>query len=208
MLPRLAAAIGDVTEQFDVVSPYFVPTESGKAAFAELAGRGVEVRVLTNSLAATDVLAVHAGYAQHREALLESGLRLYELKPGAETVTVGGDLPHRLGSSGASLHAKTFAVDGRRIFVGSFNFDPRSASLNTEMGFVVDSPALAEAVHAAFRTTIPKVAYEAQLDPDGRLEWIDREDGSDRVFTTEPRAGLLHRAMVRVLTWLPSDGLL
>ncbi len=208
VLSRLTAEIGDVSRRLDIVSPYFVPTASGTAGFAELAKRGVETRVLTNSLAATDVLAVHAGYAQQREALLHSGVRLFELKPQPSDVPVGGDLLHRLGSSSASLHAKTFAVDGRRVFVGSFVFDPRSAALNTEMGLVAESPALAAAIHEAFDTAIPRRAYEAQLDPDGQLEWFERDSRAGRLHSTEPDSTALHRAMVRALTWLPIERLL
>ncbi len=207
---RLVDVIGEPSAQFDVVSPYFVPGASGTEAFGELAKRGVKIRVLTNSLAATDVSAVHAGYAKRRSALLESGVRLYELKPDADAVTarITGSLLHRLGGSGASLHAKTFAVDGKRAFVGSFNFDPRSAALNTEMGFVVDSPALAQAIHQAFETKVPQLAYEARLGPDRRLEWVDRSQGSDQVLTTEPDSSLLKRGIVKVMSWLPIDWLL
>ena len=142
MLPRLEAALGKPARELDLVSPYFVPTQGGTAGLIALAARGVRVRVLTNSLAATDVTPVHAGYAKYREALLRGGVRLYELKPlghqdSAERQRSGG------GSSSASLHAKTFAVDRSRLFVGSFNLDPRSARLNTEMGVVIDSAALA-----------------------------------------------------------------
>lgn len=121
---QLAAAVGVPQTSFDVVSPYFVPGKGGTEHLVELARRGVAVRVLTKSLAATDVAAVHAGYAKRRHALLAAGVRLYELKPDAADAsrerggTVGG------GSSDASLHAKSFAVDGEQVFVGSFNLDP------------------------------------------------------------------------------------
>ena len=208
LMPRLEAAVGEPGSQFDVVSPYFVPMATGAEAFAELARRGVRVRVLTNSLAATDVSAVHAGYAKQRKLLLEAGVKLFELKPTSTPTASLGDWVKALGGSGASLHAKTFAVDGRRAFVGSFNFDPRSAELNTEMGFVVDSPTLAGRIHAAFDTTVPQVAYEVRLDPNGSLEWIDRRDGTEQVLTTEPQSGLIRRAIVRVMSWLPIDRLL
>src|SRR5690606_22057425 len=109
--------------------------------------RGVKVRILTNSLDATDVAAVHAGYAKWRKDLLKSGITLFEMNS-FSSVTAGRKSKSSIGSSGASLHAKTFAVDGKRIFVGSFNFDPRSFNLNTELGFVIDSPALARQIGA------------------------------------------------------------
>ncbi|MBS1135759.1 MAG: hypothetical protein H6R02_2900, partial [Burkholderiaceae bacterium] len=142
LFPQLVKLIGKPRKSLDLISPYFVPRDDGTAALVALAGSGVQVRILTNSLAASDVSAVHAGYAKHRAALLKAGVQLYELKP-----TAGRDAPvDRAGlgsSSSAGLHAKTFAVDGKRVFVGSFNFDPRSARLNTEMGMVIDSPKLA-----------------------------------------------------------------
>jgi putative cardiolipin synthase len=208
LLQRLGAVIGAPQSAFDVVSPYFVPMAAGTDAFRDLAGRGVKVRVLTNSLAATDVFAVHAGYAKRRKALLEAGVRLFELQPTAKPDTTFGDWVRVLGGSGASLHAKTFAVDGQRAFVGSFNFDPRSTELNTEMGFVVDSPALAADIAHAFDTTLPHVAYEVRLDPQGRLEWVDRSAAVERVYTREPGAGLLKRMAARVASWLPIEWLL
>lgn len=207
MLPRIGTAIGKVENRLDLVSPYFVPMAKGTEAFARLAREGVKVRILTNSLAATDVTAVHAGYAKRRKALLESGARLFELKPDAakssSTVRKKG-----MGSSSASLHAKTFAVDGKRAFIGSFNFDPRSAALNTEMGFVVESTELAEAIHTAFESELQKGCYEVRLNANGDLEWLDRSTADATLYEKEPETGLFKRGMVAVLSWLPIDILL
>ena len=204
MLPDLANAIGRAESRLDLVSPYFVPMAEGTEAFAAMARKGIRIRVLTNSLAATDVSAVHAGYAKRRKALLRTGMRLFELKPDASR-TRGGASSMSFGSSSASLHAKTFAIDDRRVFIGSFNFDPRSAEFNTEMGFLVDSPALAKAIHTAFDTELHKGNYEVRLDATGKLEWIDRSSGTDVVWHEEPGAGLLKRSLVAVLSWLPID---
>jgi putative cardiolipin synthase len=198
MLPRLEAAVGKPERQLDLVSPYFVPTKEGTAALAATAGRGVNVRVLTNSLAATDVAPVHAGYAKYREELLRAGVRLYELKPTTTEKTGRSG-----GSSDASLHAKTFAVDRSRIFVGSFNFDPRSARLNTEMGVVIESAALAARLSDTLDSALPGDAYELRLT-DNRLEWID---GAAR-HTSEPGAGLLQRLWIGLLSLLPIEWLL
>ena len=208
LMPRLKATVGEPESRFDVVSPYFVPMASGTETFAELVRRGVQVRVLTNSLSATDVPAVQAGYAKRREALLRAGVKLFELKATAAPAGDSGNWVAKLGGSAASLHAKTFAVDGRRAFVGTFNFDPRSAELNTEMGFVVDSPSVAGQISHAFETILPQVAYEVRLGADGQLRWVDRDGDAERILTTEPGAGALKRALVRVLSWLPIDSLL
>jgi len=204
MLPRLTAELGTPLRTLELVSPYFVPGSEGTDILVGWARAGVRVRVLTNSLAATDVAAVHAGYARRREALLRGGVRLMELRPTADPAgRATGAGPG--GSSRASLHAKTFAIDGERVFVGSFNFDPRSAELNTEMGFVVDSPTLARRLSAGLDVLVPTQAWGMELDPQGRLRWVD---GSAAPPMRDPAVGLLRRAMVRVLSWLPIEWLL
>lgn len=204
MLPKLTAALGTPRRTLDLVSPYFVPGEAGAEALATLATGGVRVRLLTNSLAATDVSAVHAGYAKRRETLLRAGVELLELRP-RFAQPPRGDGAGLTGSSRASLHAKTFSVDGERIFVGSFNFDPRSAELNTEMGFVVDSAPLAMRLSNLFDTIFPSMAYRVALDAQGRLRWLD---GTAEPLTSEPGVGLLRRALVRMLSWLPIEWML
>jgi putative cardiolipin synthase len=197
MLPRLAAALGEPARELDLVSPYFVPTKEGSDALRAMAQRGVRLRVLTNSLAATDVSPVHAGYAKYREQLLRAGVRLYELK------RVGEARDTRGGSSDASLHAKTFGVDRSRIFVGSFNFDPRSARLNTEMGVVLESAQLATRLADALDRDLARNAYEVRLNAES-LEWIDGEQR----HASEPGAGLLKRLWIGFLSILPIEWLL
>lgn len=203
LLPwQLREIIGEPAASLDLVSPYFVPTAAGVEALAALAGRGVRVRVLTNALEATDVALVHSGYAKRRKPLLEAGIELFELRrsPGAAPRHAGLS-----GSSGTSLHAKTFAVDGRRVFVGSLNFDPRSAKLNTEMGLVIESPALALAIAAAFDDRIPAAAYEVRLSETGKLVWVERSGGGEVVHDSEPGAGFWRRLWVGFLSILPIE---
>ena len=199
MLPRLQVAIGEPQRSLDLVSPYFVPTEDGTAALRALAERGVKVRVLTNSLAATDVAPVHAGYAKYRKALLRGGIRLYELKPSPEPRT-----GENRGGSDASLHAKTFAVDAQRIFVGSFNFDPRSARLNTEMGVVIESASLAARLSSALDDALPRDAYEVRLSEQGQLQWLSE----GKVSSAEPGAGFFRSLWIGFLSLLPIEWLL
>lgn len=205
---NLENLLGVPHKELDLISPYFVPGKAGTQAFADLAHKGVGVRVLTNALEATDVAAVHAGYAKWRKPLLEAGVLLYESRRSWEA----GDAreqPGRFGSSASSLHAKTFAVDDQRIFVGSFNFDPRSIELNTEMGLVIDSPALAGQLGQAMRTTIPQRAYQVLLNPDGSLYWIARNaNGTTTRYDTEPGASVWKRLGVAILSVLPIDWLL
>ncbi|HEX6692538.1 MAG TPA: phospholipase D family protein, partial [Burkholderiales bacterium] len=189
LFTELLRTTADPTKSFDLVSPYFVPGPEGVAALGALAQRGVAVRVLTNSLAATDVGAVHAGYAKHRPELLRAGVRLYELKPTAEK-----DAPRPQksggGSSSASLHAKTFALDRSHVFVGSFNFDQRSAHLNTEMGLMIESAPLGRHFAATLDEDLGRTAYEVVLTPGGALEWVEGNARHD----SEPGVGALRRA--------------
>jgi putative cardiolipin synthase len=206
IMDDFAEVIGPAQRRADLVSPYFVPGAAGTRRLAELARRGVAVRVLTNSLNATNHPVVHAGYLKRRRPLLEAGVRLYEMKSELDENTT-----RQRGfaaSSGAVLHAKTFAVDDRWVFVGSFNFDPRSVSLNTEMGLILDDPRLARSIGAAFEKRIPQAAWEVRLGATGGLEWVDTTTTPPTVLTREPEAGLLTRAGLRMLSWLPLDWML
>jgi putative cardiolipin synthase len=208
--------VGVPKSNVELVSPYFVPTAAGVDAFASMVQSGVKVRVLTNSLHATDVAVVHAGYAKRRKDLLKAGVVLYEMRRlstmGDEREEGGNrERPRgagRFGSSGSSLHAKTFSVDGSRFFVGSFNFDPRSAHLNTELGFLIDSPKLAQQIEHIFDDTIPQSAYEVKLGEDGRLYWLEHRDGKQLRHDTEPKTNVWQRIGVKILALLPIEWLL
>lgn len=192
--------------ELELVSPYFVPGKEGVEYFSALARRGIKVTILTNSLAATDVAAVHAGYARRRKPMLEAGVSIFEMEPEFSPAPTKGHGP--LGSSSASLHAKTFSIDRSRAFVGSFNFDPRSERLNTELGFVIDSPSMAQAIADAFATVIPARAYQVRLNDAGALQWVVQRDDRERVYDQEPRAGFWLRAYVLMLSLLPIEWLL
>ena len=208
MLDQLRAALGPATRELDLISPYLIPGEEGTEMLGAIVARGVRVRVLTNALAATDTAVVHTGYARYRERLLRDGVQLYELKPGAGE-REDSRRPRLGGSSSASLHAKTAAVDRKRVFVGSFNYDPRSQRLNTELGLVMEDTPLAARVSEVFDTRIPDDAYEVRLAADGRgLEWIERTREGEVVYTTEPQTGWPRRLLVQVLSLLPLEPLL
>jgi putative cardiolipin synthase len=209
LLPRkLGELLGEPRAAVDLVSAYFVPAQAGTESFVAMARGGVKVRVLTNSLEATDVAVVHSGYAKRRKALLEAGVRLFELKAISPASQRGSALTGSAGSSAASLHAKTFAVDRSRVFVGSFNFDPRSAHLNTEMGLVIDSPALAQNITEAFERNIPERSYEVRLSAEGALYWIEHRGAETLRHDTEPGSGFWKRTAVRLLSLLPIEWLL
>jgi putative cardiolipin synthase len=203
---ELTEVFGDPATELDLVSAYFVPTAAGVDALVPMARRGVNVRVLTNSLEATDVAPVHAGYAKRRKALLAGGVKLYEMRllPGVEHERSMGSF----GSSGSSLHAKTFSADRSRIFIGSYNFDPRSARLNTELGFIIESPTLANSLAERFEKEIPASAYEVHLTGNGELYWTARRDGKEVRYDTEPGTSFWLRTAVWVMSLLPIEWLL
>ena len=210
LAPKLRENLSATHRELLIVSPYFIPGENGVALLESLRSRGVRVVVLTNSLAATDVAAVHAGYKRYREELIRMGVELYENKPsggwgssrkGRLGLLFGGSR----GSSRASLHAKTFTFDQRRIFVGSMNLDPRSIHLNTEMGILIDSPDLAGDFAKIILRDLPRNAYRVELDR-GKLVWITQENGQPQRFTTEPQTSGLQRLTVDALGLLPIEG--
>ena len=204
--PQMKEALGPPRAFFGLVSAYFVPTRTGAAGLSALARQGVTVRVLTNSLEATDLAVVHSGYAKHRHALLSAGVELFEIKREFAEPSVRGR--GFAGSSSTSLHAKTFSIDRQRLFVGSFNFDPRSARLNTEIGLVIESPTLARSLSEALERAIPTRAYRVRLTDSGRLQWIEQVDGREVAHDTEPGTTIGRRALVTALSWLPIDWLL
>ena len=212
MVGQLAGLWVDPTQRALIVSPYFVPGPFGMAYFRYWRHQGVQIDVLTNSYAASDVPVVHAGYANYRIPLLETHVNLYELKPTAEPT--GGRLRNLgSGSSRASLHAKTFVFDNEHVFIGSFNFDPRSALLNTEMGLVIHSNELARQVTALVEDAMrPERSYRPRLMTEKidkttvkRLEWHDVYQGAPRISNIEPETTLVQRGLLRVLQSLPIE---
>ncbi|MBK5537931.1 phospholipase D family protein [Pseudomonas sp. TH05] len=185
---QLAPELQGVSKELIMISAYFVPGQPGLVYLTGRADAGVQVSLLTNSLEATDVPAVHGGYAPYRKALLEHGVRLFELRrqPGDH----GGSGPHLFRStwrgSDSSLHSKAMIFDRQKSFIGSFNFDPRSVLWNTEVGVLVDSPELAEHVRAlALQGMAPALSYEAKLQ-DGKIVWVTEDNQQLHTLTREP----------------------
>jgi cardiolipin synthase C len=204
---QLTEIIGDPVADLELVAGYWVPGTTGMERFLSMAERGVKIKVLTNSLEAADGPWVYSGFSKCRERLLKAGITIYEMRrlsPQKNENNRNGPL----GSSGSSLHAKTFSVDRTRFFVGSFNFDPRSRKLNTELGFVIDSPGLAQRIEEAFRASIPANSYEVRLSDTGQLYWIERRGDELVRHNTEPGTSWWLRAAAWLLSLLPIDWLL
>ena len=206
---RLQRIMKPPTRELLVVSAYFVPGESAVAYLAGLARAGVKVSVVTNSLEATDVPAVHSGYAKWRPSMLAAGVELWEVK---RAESPRPDQPRgssgTSGSSGSSLHAKTFEIDREQVFIGSFNVDPRSRRINTELGFVIDSPRIATDLSDALPARLAEGAYRLRLGPDGAIQWIEQREGKELAHDTEPGTTFWQRFGVGVLSLLPIEWLL
>jgi putative cardiolipin synthase len=209
--PKVKELMFGAKSEMLLLTPYFVPSKDDRAALVAMAGRGVAVKVATNSLASTDQPAVHSAYGPVRKELLAGGVQLYEVKPRAEVAQTKAQDTRK----GVSLHAKSFVVDARYTFVGSMNLDQRSAKLNTEQGIVVDSPELAQAVAQYFSTvTQPANAWRLSQEDKGgdggggQILWVDEKDGKPRTTDHEPDVGALRRTEVMLLKLLPIDGML
>ena len=185
-----------------MISPYFIPGDTGVSYLGGIAKRGVSVKVLTNSLASTDEPLAQAAYAKYRKPLLEKGVDLYELRTAAVEKRGHGS------GSNVSLHAKAVVVDGRTVFIGSMNLDPRSRLLNTEVGLIVENAALAAAVKKFFATaTMPGNAYHVVLEG-GDVAWQSKEDDGQFSVRHEPDAKARRKIHVALMKLLPIDNLL
>ncbi len=208
LAPQLKTHFDNVDDELIIFSPYFVPGKEGVEFLSSLAERGVRVSVVTNSLASTDVAAVHAGYAKYRKGLLRAGVELWEINerlPRKERARSGV-----LGSSGkASLHTKSFVLDREQVFIGSLNLDPRSVVENTELGIVISSPEMGRELSAWFDSNIANLAFRLELQaPDAggeQIVWHGMEDGRPVTFTQEPYSGFWRRLGVSTMSLLPVE---
>lgn len=180
---ELARMLRAARQEVILISPYFVPGERGVQWLSELTARRVRVRILTNSLAATDAPIVHVGYKRYREDLLRAGIELHELKVRLNRPQKAvGDF----GSSEASLHVKAAVVDRTALFVGSMNFDPRSLTQNTETGIIVRNARLAGEVAQLFTGAIGENSWRLRLAEDGSLRWVGGDGPQAEVLDSEP----------------------
>jgi putative cardiolipin synthase len=205
----LREAVNAARAELILVTPYFVPGDFAIGVLCRLAERGVAVRVLTNSLASTDVPAVHPAYARYRPRLLACGVQLHELRPAAQP---DGGVRRRL-SSGASLHAKAVVVDRELVFMGSMNLDPRSRQLNTEVALQATSAALGARLGALFDDAVaPDQAWLVELERSGDaaspLRWTGDDGAQPIVHLREPDAGAWRRLAALLLGALLDEELL
>lgn len=207
---RVLSLSGVARFSLDIVSPYFVPQQAGTQQLVRLAQQGVRIRILTNSLAASDVPIIHDFYARRRRELVQAGIELYEFKPFADSQPISRwRIRERLGhSSHGSLHAKAISWDRQMTYVGSMNLDPRSLLINSELGVMIPGEEAAAQVSAVFDGQILKTAYRVEPDPQqpDRLIWreIDTE-GRPQIHHREPAASTSRKLWSRLAGWLPIE---
>jgi putative cardiolipin synthase len=196
MSDYLLKLVSAAEQELVVISPYFVPQKQGVDFFGALVRKGVRVVIISNSLASTNHSSVHAVYARYRKPLLQQGVELYELRPRFEATETDTKI---------TLHSKVATVDRKRMFVGSFNLDPRSLYLNTEMGMEVESDELAASMATSILDSLPDYAYKLRLSRKNRLQWLLQTAGIEEIITTEPQTSLWRRVMTKLLSLLPIE---
>lgn len=208
---KFSKIMGMPTHNFQLVSAYFVPTNFGVKRLVNMKESHVDIRILTNSYLANNVPVVHAFYQKYRRKLLTSGVKLYEFKPFIQQkkrtwyeVATGNVIPAK-NKNTSCLHAKFFYID-QKVFIGSFNFDPRSTSLNTEVGLVIESESLQQEIHESLSELLPRIAYELRLNEHGEMIWIEqRDNGTVVIHKHEPETTFFQRLMIKLTSFLPIE---
>ncbi|HGF5258975.1 TPA: phospholipase D family protein [Vibrio parahaemolyticus] len=201
LVDNLVELLKNVESSFELISPYFIPTKAGAKALIDAAKRGVKITVVTNSLASNDVIAVHGWYTKYRKELLKSGIKLWEIKSTAKIKNKW----NFTGSSRASLHAKMITIDNKILFVGSMNWDPRSAILNTEMAVVIEQVEFVNEFLSSLPVQLRDNAYLLSIHNENVL-WTDLKTGEE--YNSEPKANSFHRLGAWFSSVLPIEALL
>jgi cardiolipin synthase C len=203
IIEAILQRIGETKRELLIESAYFILLDRGIEEVRELTSRGVTVRILTNSAATNDVVAAQAGYANTREDLLNAGAELYELRPDSN---MKRELAMVAGKSRAALHSKAMVFDRESAFIGSFNLDPRSRFINTEIGVMIDSPEIARQLAEFMDEGVaPGSAYHVTLNDDGELAWTAETNGTKAEFDTDPETSGWQRFVIDVVGLLPIE---
>ncbi len=204
----IGRAAAQATDEALIQSAYLILEDDGALGLETLIQRGVTVKLATNSMAANNHLSAFVAYRKQRKRMLDGGAEVYEMRPDAKTeraqFTAEELAEHK---TFFGLHAKTMVFDRKVVFVGSFNLDPRSVNLNTEMGLMVESEALARAVAESIENDIAAgSSWRVILKDDGSIAWVTMEDGVIREeFNTEPMTTAARRAEADALALIPDS---
>jgi putative cardiolipin synthase len=176
----ITGAIPRVKKELLVTNAYLIPDTPGVDMLENLAQKGVDIQIHTNSLASQDVPAVNSHYKSWRRPILQTGASLYEARQDAAIkMSVVDTLP--ISAKYMGLHSKSMVIDRRFAVIGSANLDPRSAFLNSEMIVVVDSEGLAEELaQAVLRDVDPANSWEVKLNDAGELLWQNDVESTQR----------------------------
>ncbi len=200
-------AMSQARSELVVGSPYFIPGKLGMDGLAVARSNGVQVDIITNSLASNDEPLASAAYGHYRVAMLRLGVNLFE----TDTTQLHNDelIGQALGSTVGRSHSKLIVIDRRTTFVGSMNLDFRSSRVNTELGMLVESPELAEKVLSLAERVKSVGSYRLRLDKSGRhVQWVSTWNGTEQVLDDEPGVGLGTRLQLLLLAPLVSESLL
>jgi len=201
---RLRELAAETESELIIISPYFVPGPIDGTLVEQLIERGVRVRIVTNSLASTNHAAVHSGYKRYRKAVADAGIEMHETQAWLPELVGNDRVPWNTGKSG--LHTKVLVFDREDIFVGTFNLDPRSIELNTEMGLVVnDSRIGAQVGEMADILFQPKTSWRVERGDDGSLVWRGEENGHTITYAAEPHASFGRKVIVFFASLLPIE---
>jgi cardiolipin synthase C len=201
----IAELMRSAKQELLIISPYFIPGKQGVALISELIGRGVRVRILTNSLASTDSPLVDIGYARYRVSLLKLGVDLREMRP---KLGQRHSRFHPFRSSNASLHAKSLVIDQKIVFIGSLNMDERSARINSELGLVISSTEIARQVTNLLDDLSTDSSYKLQLGAHDRVEWVSGDGETQKIWHTDPETSRTERIWLKILSPFAPDELL
>jgi putative cardiolipin synthase len=211
MAPLVATAASGAQNELLMVTPYLVPSPNELTILQDLRRRDAHVGVLTNSLESAPGLAAFAGYTHYRKPLLKAGVNLYESRALLGDARGSGQSAKLSRHGNYAVHAKLLVVDRHKVFIGSMNYDQRSRHINTEVGLIIDSPAIAQQTAARFHAMVQMDnAYAVTLRPGSegrrqRLAWDTQENGKAVQYLHEPTRSVWRKFKVRLLSLLPLD---
>jgi putative cardiolipin synthase len=207
-LATLAVEIGRrfraAQREIVIITPYFIPQNDGAQLIEDLLFRGVRVIIVTNSLASTNHVPVHAAYARYRKRLLHAGAEIYELRAVAleSSTNEWGFSPELV-----TLHSKATIIDRKTIFIGSLNFDPRSILINTEMGLFIENESLGDEFTESILEDLPRVAYQVRLNDEGELRWYYHYGETRERLKKEPQSSWWKRSQAGIYRLAPESQL-
>lgn len=204
LINELSTLIDQSDASLFVVSPYFIPTREGMDFWKKTINRGLEVTIVTNSLASTNHVPVHGAYSRYRKEMLAMGASVYEIRANAITRPADADEGAR---QAVTLHTKVIVIDKRYLFVGSLNLDPRSVAINAELGLVIDSPELVDMVMGNAKEVLEEMSYKVELNEKNRLTWHGTQEGKPVIETREPQTSWWRRFQSRLYRVLPESQL-